>query len=119
MTAQSLDVLRGTFDLLVLKSLSAGPLHGAAIAQWIERATIETLVVEDGTIYPALQRLERRRVIKSEEGISENNRRARFYSLTPAGRSVLRADLVKWRELVSVLYQAVEDSETPVPEVLA
>jgi transcriptional regulator len=105
---ESLDLLRGTFDLLILNSLKSGPAHGYAIALWIERSTDDLLHIEEGTLYPALHRLERRSLVSAEWGLSENNRRARFYSLTPAGRRALRAETSKWTRLVRVLVAAID-----------
>jgi PadR family transcriptional regulator, regulatory protein PadR len=110
--AQSLDLLRGTFDLLILKSLSAGPAHGYTIAQWIERSTDDLLDIEEGTLYPALHRLERRKLISAEWGVSENNRRARFYELTAGGKRALRTEQATWTKLVRALVAAIE---APVP----
>jgi transcriptional regulator len=112
MPAQSLDLLRGTFDLLILKSLSGGPAHGYTIAQWIERSTSDLLHIEEGTLDPALHRLERRHLVSAEWGVSDNNRRARFYSLTPAGRRALRTEQATWSRLVHALVAAIE---APVP----
>jgi PadR family transcriptional regulator, regulatory protein PadR len=112
--AQSLDLLRGTFDLLILKSLSGGPAHGYTIAQWIERSTDDLLDIEEGTLYPALHRLERRGLITAEWGVSENNRRARFYALTANGKRALRTEQVTWTRLVHALVAAL-DAPAPVP----
>ena len=95
-TAAATDILRGTLDLLVLKALSWGPKHGYAINEWIEGATRSLLLLEEGTLYPALHRLERRGWIASDWGVSENNRRAKFYSLTSAGRARFRAQAPVW-----------------------
>ncbi|HYV96344.1 MAG TPA: PadR family transcriptional regulator [Gemmatimonadaceae bacterium] len=108
MPAQSLDLLRGTFDLLILKSLAAGPAHGYTIAQWIERSTADMLDIEEGTLYPALHRLERRKLISAEWGVSENNRRARFYGLTPLGRRSMRSEQASWSKLVHALVAAID-----------
>jgi len=83
MPAQSLELLRGTLDLLILRSLTRGRLHGFAVMRFIEAATGSALQIEEGSLYPALYRLEDRGWIESEMGVSENNRRARFYRLTP------------------------------------
>jgi PadR family transcriptional regulator PadR len=106
--AESLDLLRGTFDLLILRSVSGGPAHGYTIAQWIERSTDDLLQIEEGTLYTALHRLEGRGFVKAEWGVSDNNRRARFYSLTAPGRRTLRAETSKWSRLVRVLVTAIE-----------
>jgi len=86
MTGQKADLLQGTLDMLTLKALSAGPMHGYGVGQRIEQLAEDMLKVEEGSLYPALYRLEERGWIKSEWGKSENNRRARFFTLTPAGR---------------------------------
>jgi PadR family transcriptional regulator PadR len=90
------DLLRSSLDLLVLKTLSWGPMHGYAISEWIESATDSLLLLEEGTLYPALHRLERRGWIASEWGVSESNRRAKFYKLTAAGRARFRAENPVW-----------------------
>ena len=90
------DLLRSSLDLLVLKALTWGPMHGYAVAEWIEGATASLLLLEEGTLYPALHRLERRGWIASEWGVSENNRRAKFYKLTTAGRARFRAEAPLW-----------------------
>ena len=90
------DLLRSSLDLLVLKALSWGPRHGYGISEWIEDATASLLLLEEGTLYPALHRLERRGWITSEWGVSDNNRRAKFYRLTTAGRARFRAQAPLW-----------------------
>jgi len=92
----SADLLQGTLGILILKTLLTGAAHGYAIARWIEETTGDVLRIEEGSLYPALRRLEDRRWVSSEWGISENNRRARFYSLTPAGRKHLRDEAAVW-----------------------
>jgi PadR family transcriptional regulator, regulatory protein PadR len=86
------ELLRGTLDALVLKTLSWGPRHGYAIARWIKHVSSDTLTVEDRALYLALHRLEVRGLVDGEWGLSENNRRAKYYRLTSAGRAELRAD---------------------------
>ena len=90
------DLLRSSLDLLVLKALSWGPMHGYGISEWIEGATASLLLLEEGTLYPALHRLERRGWVSSEWGVSGNNRRAKFYRLTTAGRARFRAQAPLW-----------------------
>ncbi len=90
------ELLRGTLDMMVLKALSRGPRHGYAVARWIEEGSGETLTIEEGSLYPALHRMERRGWIESEWGQSENNRRAKFYSLKKSGRSHLKAEAASW-----------------------
>ena len=101
------DVLSGTLDLLVLKALSWKPEHGYGIARWIQQATDDMLAVGEGTLYPALHRLEERGLIAAEWGVSENNRRARFYRLTPAGRRGLRADATAWTRYANAIIAAL------------
>jgi transcriptional regulator len=101
--AQQGDMLQGTLDLLVLRTLVLGPAHGHAIAHAIERGSDEVLQVEHGSLYPALHRLEDRGLIASFWGTSENNRRARYYRLTPAGRKQLAAETSRWEQLVHAI----------------
>jgi PadR family transcriptional regulator PadR len=93
------DLLQGTLDMLVLKALSLGAMHGYGIGQRIQQLAEEMLTVEEGTLYPALYRLERRGWIASEWGVSDNNRRARFYSLTRTGRKQLVVEAAEWNHL--------------------
>jgi PadR family transcriptional regulator PadR len=90
------DLLQGTLGILILKALLPGRAHGYAISRWIEEATDDVLRVEEGSLYPALRRLEDRGWVTSEWGVSENNRRARFYMITAAGRKHLRAEATVW-----------------------
>lgn len=99
MTKQTPDLPQGTLDMLVLKALSVGPMHGYGVGQRIGQLAEEMLNVEEGTLYPALYRIEQRGWIKGEWGVSENNRRARFYKLTQAGRKQLEVAEAKWSYL--------------------
>jgi PadR family transcriptional regulator len=90
------ELLHGTLDALVMKTLTRGPRHGYGIARWIEEATEEAVVVEEGSLYPALYRLERRGLIDAEWGISELGRKAKFYKLTPRGRRQLATETEQW-----------------------
>jgi transcriptional regulator len=90
------DLLQGTLAILILKALLLGPAHGYAVSRWIEDATSDVLSIEEGSLYPALRRLEDRGWVTSEWGVSENNRRARFYAITPAGRKHLRDEAAIW-----------------------
>src|SRR5690349_2527879 len=92
--------LYGTIELLVLKALSGGPAHGFGVARWIELVSDDDLRVEEGSLYPALYRLETEGWIESEWGVSDNRRRAKFYSLTPLGRRMLRTEENRWRRFV-------------------
>jgi PadR family transcriptional regulator PadR len=97
------EMLQGTLDLLILKTLALGPAHGHTIAHAIERRSDEVLQVEHGSLYPALHRLEGRTWIASFWGTSENNRRARYYRLTPAGRRQLTEQTTRWEQLVRAI----------------
>ena len=111
MTETGLDLLRGTLDVLVMKSLSWGPLHGYGVAEWIGRRTGDEILVEEGALYPALHRLEKRGMVESEWGLSENNRRARYYQLTANGRRSLQRETALWRryrDAVDRVLSAVE-----------
>ena len=104
------DVLQGTLDLMVLQTLDAmGPLHGYGIARRIEQAAQGSLALNQGTIYPALLRLEQKGWIASEWGTSENNRRARFYSITRAGRKQLTTEEDSWARTVAMMNRLLED----------
>jgi transcriptional regulator len=96
MPSTDLELVRGTFDLLILKTLSWGPRHGLGVLRWIERVTEGRLQIEEGALYPALHRLEQRGWIEAEWGYSESNRRAKYYRLTPKGRRQLTAELSRW-----------------------
>ena len=91
-----LDLLRGTLDLLVLKTLSWGPMHGLAVLRWIEEVSRRQLLIEEGALYPALHRMEQRRWLDADWGYTDRNRKAKFYRLTPLGRRQLTAELSKW-----------------------
>ena len=114
MTKAKEDILRGTLDLLVLKTLDTlGPLHGFGIARRIEQVSGDLLYLNQGTLYPALLRLQQRGWITSKWGVSENNRRARFYSLTKAGRKQLAEETESWERMARIitrLLQGVEES---------
>ena len=96
MPATELDLLRGTLDLLILKALSWGPMHGLGVLRWIERASADRLQITEGALYPALHRMEQRGWLGADWGVTEKNREAKFYRLTPAGRRALTAELTKW-----------------------
>jgi transcriptional regulator len=104
------DLLGGTLDMLVLRTLQTVSLHGFAIAQHIAKRSDEVLLVEEGSLYPALHRLEERGWISAEWGITENNRKARFYKLTPVGRKQLTAESHRWSELVAAVARVMEPS---------
>lgn len=92
-----IDAVQGTLDFIILKTLSWGEMHGYAVANWIKQATEEELQIEEGTLYPALHRLEHKGLIDAEWGLSDNNRRAKFYRLTSEGRRELRARTSDWQ----------------------
>jgi len=98
-----LELLQGTLDLLILRTLIFGPQHGQGIARAIQQTSEEELLVEHGALYPALQRLEERGWISAKWGISSNNRKARFYALTPAGRKQLVRETTKWKRLAGAI----------------
>jgi transcriptional regulator len=103
------DILPGTLDLMVLKTLDTlGPLHGYGIAQRIQQISEDVLYLNQGTLYPALLRLEQRGWISAEYGLSENNRRARFYSLTRKGRKQLETEIAQWRTTVAIISRLLE-----------
>lgn len=99
MAATKSELLQGTLDLLILKTLSAGPMHGYAVVQRIQQRSNDVLVVEEGSLYPCLYRMEEKGWIAAEWGKSENNRRAKFYSLTRAGRKQLEEETAIWERV--------------------
>lgn len=103
-----LELLQGTLDLLVLKTLSWGPRHGYAIASWIRDTTNTRLQIEDGALYTALHRMERRGWVESEWGLSENNRKAKYYQLTAPGRRQLRVKTAVWTDYAAAVFQVLE-----------
>ena len=96
MTANRLPVLKGTLDLLVLRALSWTPMHGFEIVSWLERAASSALDLDDSALYQAVYRLEARGLLEADWGVTENNRRARYYSITPVGRAELRSETARW-----------------------
>lgn len=99
----SAEILQGTLDLLILKTLALEPMHGWGIAQRIQQVSRDVLQVQQGSLYPALYRLERKRLIEAKWGASENNRRAKYYSLTKAGREQLAKEEADWDRLSSAI----------------
>ena len=97
------ELLQGTLDLLILKAVSLGPLHGYGVLLRIQQISGEELVIQQGSLYPALYRLEHQGAIASEWGDSENNRRAKYYRLTPAGRKRLEAETEKWHRIAGIM----------------
>jgi PadR family transcriptional regulator PadR len=111
MPSSKAEVLQGTLDLLVLKTLdSMGPMHGFGIAQRIEQVSEDLLQLNQGTLYPALLRLEQRRWIASKWGVSENNRKAKYYSLTRAGRKQLREEVESWERMSAMINRLLKTS---------
>ena len=102
-TRDKLELLQGTLDLLILRTLIFGPQHGQGVARAIQQTSDEELLVEHGALYPALQRLEERGWIAAKWGVSSNNRKARFYSLTPVGRKQLVKETTKWKRLSAAI----------------
>jgi PadR family transcriptional regulator PadR len=98
-----LELVRGTLDVLILKALAWGPLHGYGISDLISRRTEETLLVEEGTLYPALWRLEQKRLVEAEWGVSANNRKAKFYRLTARGRRRLTEETKTWERYAAAV----------------
>jgi PadR family transcriptional regulator, regulatory protein PadR len=101
------DIYTGSLDLLVLKSLTWGPRHGYAVGQWIRQSTGDGLTVQEGALYPALHRLERKGFVEEEWGITDTNREAKFYRLTPEGRKQLRGEVARWEAYVRVMTAAL------------
>jgi PadR family transcriptional regulator PadR len=106
--ADSGDLLRDTLDMLILKTVARGAMHGYGIAEYIHATTDDVLRVEEGALYPALHRLELRGLLDSEWGISENNRRAKYYRLTAAGRRYLAEETMHWRRMSAAIGRILE-----------
>jgi transcriptional regulator len=104
------DLVQGTLDLLILRTLALGPLHGWAIASRIKQVSNEVLQVQQGSLYPALHRLEQNALISAEWAESENNRKAKFYSLTSAGRQKLEEELAQWDRLSSAINLVIREA---------
>lgn len=105
------DLFTGSLDLLILKALSWGPRHGYAVGRWIRETTEQEILIQEGALYPALHRLERRRLVEEEWGVTETNREAKFYRLTPAGRRQLRDEAARWGRFARVMRLALEDAK--------
>ncbi len=108
MTNRRIDLPQGTLDLLILKTLALEPLHGWAISERLLQISSDVLQIQQGSLYPALHRLERRGWIKARWGTSANNRRAKYYELTPGGRKQLEAEEGAWRKLTAAVAQVLE-----------
>lgn len=111
-----LELIRGTLDVLILKALAWGPLHGYAITNLIRRQTDDALLVEEGTLYPALWRLENKALVEAEWGLSENNRKAKFYRLTPEGRRHLRQGTKLWEAYAEAVGKLLSATQPPLAE---
>ena len=105
---QSGELLQGTLDLLILKCLAGGPMHGYGVAEWIHESSQDVLRVEEGALYPALHRLELRGLLSAEWARSDNNRRARFYALTAAGRKQLAQETEYWRRMSGAVARVLQ-----------
>ena len=108
MSHTSLSLIQGTVDLLVLRALQQGPVHGYAVSRWIRERTDAVISMEDAALYQALHRLEARGWVESEWGVSENNRRAKYYSLTIAGRRQLRDQVATWQRYAAAMSRVIE-----------
>ena len=110
---RGLDLLQGTLDLIVLKSLSWGPMHGFGLARWIQHTTEDLLQVEEGSLYPALYRMENKGWIKAQWALTENGRRAKYYRLTAAGRRQLDEESQSWAQLTGAIGKIMDARREP------
>ena len=108
MTRNALTLLQGTVDLLVLRALQGGPAHGYAVSRWVRERTDGVLTIEDAALYQALHRLEAKRWIEAEWGLSDNNRRARYYALSPLGRKQLRFGTTTWKRYAAAMVKVLD-----------
>ena len=108
MSHTSLSLLQGTVDLLILRALQAGPAHGYAVSRWVRERTDGVLSMEDAALYQALHRLEAKEWITAEWGQSDNNRRAKYYTLTAVGRRQLRSEVSAWRKYAEAVFKVIE-----------
>jgi transcriptional regulator len=107
MDRTTIDLLQGTLGVLILKSVSREPLHGYGIARWIEEATDDDVLVEDGSLYPALHRLQAMKLLSSEWGVSDTGRRVKRYTITEQGRAQLRAESTRWARFSTAVTRAL------------
>jgi PadR family transcriptional regulator, regulatory protein PadR len=114
-TATRLPLLKGTLDLLVLRALSWGPMHGFEIVTWLERAANGSLEIEDSALYQAVYRLEERGMLEADWGVTANNRRARYYKITPAGRASLRTETRNWMQYAGTVTAILTSAKNGVP----
>ena len=108
MSHTTLSLLQGTVDLLILRALQGGPGHGYSVSRWVRERTDGVLSMEDAALYQALHRLERKGWIEAEWGVSENNRRAKYYALTAEGRRQLRSEVALWRRYAEAVFKVIE-----------
>ncbi|HEY5546222.1 MAG TPA: PadR family transcriptional regulator [Gemmatimonadaceae bacterium] len=108
MNRESIDLLQGTLDVLILKTLAWQPMHGYAVTRWVRERTQGSIEIEDAPLYKALHRLERAGCVSAEWGLSENNRRARYYRLTATGRRRLKAEESEWRRYAAAVLRVLE-----------
>jgi transcriptional regulator len=108
MSESSLQLLKGTLDVLILKTLSRGAMHGYAVSRWIRETTGDAFQVEEGALYPALRRLEKRGLVEAEWGVTDTGREAKFYRLTPAGDAELTSGMRTWRRYVAAMARVLE-----------
>lgn len=113
MATSPVDLLQGTLDVMILKTLSWGPRHGYAVARGLQQLTEDVLRIEEGSLYPALHRLERRGWVESDWGLSENNRRAKYYKLTAEGRRQLRAEASTWATVSQAVSRVLAATVAP------
>ena len=110
MPAPELDLVRGTFDLIILKTLSWGPMHGLGVLRWIEDVTRNRLQIEEGALYPALHRLEQRGWLDAEWGYTENNRKAKYYRLTRRGHRQLETETERWKAIAGAIAAVLQEA---------
>jgi PadR family transcriptional regulator PadR len=113
MADESVEILKGAMDVLILKALSWGPMHGYGVSSWIRSVTEEAFNIQEGALYPALHRLERKRWIEAEWGLSENNRQAKYYRLTARGRKQLQEELSSWNRFAEAVGKVVGAKNAP------
>jgi transcriptional regulator len=114
MNRDNLNLLQGTLDILVLKALASGPLHGYGVARWIRETTEDALQIEEGALYTALHRMKKRGWLESDWGLSENNRKAKYYSLSPTGQKQLRSGASTWTLYAEAVFKVLRAPEGKV-----
>ena len=107
------EFVKGTLNIMILKALSWGPMHGYAVSRWIRQTSDDALQIEEGALYPALHRLQERGWLQAEWGVSENNRRAKYYRLTDVGREQLQAEASSWTRFVEAVAKILEATDRP------